>query len=207
MKALLILFLLAASCAAGSAQITFGGGAHTGFAFTSFPDPTGQFFGAGFGGGLHGDINFMPILGLRLNADYHKFPSDKTKLKEQWVVVDGNGNLTRDFTVEGANITMMGLTANLLAKLPTGTPFRPYGLVGAGLRFLSMSDEHVVLNNETIADRRAPDGTTNFGLNIGAGAEFSLSQRTSLYLDATYAMVFTEGGTSSYLPITVGVSF
>ena len=188
-------------------QVWFGGGAQSGLAFTSFPEPTNQFFGLGFGGGVHGDVNIMPALSARLNIDYHRFPSDKTKLKETWIVIDQNGNRTNDFSVEGANIGIVGATADLIGRIPTGSAVRPYGLVGAGLQFISMSEQRVLFNGETLAVQRAPDGTTNFGVNVGAGAELALGQRTGLFVQATYTLIFASGGTSSYIPLTFGVSF
>ena len=78
---------------------------------------------------------------------------------------------------------------------------------GGGLHFLSISEERVVFNGQDLAARNGPDGTTNFGLDVGAGTELALGSRTGLFLQATYTLIFASGGTSSYVPVMLGVSF
>jgi len=123
------------------------------------------------------------------------------------IVIDKNGNLTNDFSVEGANVSIVGAMVDLLGRIPTGSSVRPYGLVGAGLQFLGMTDERVVFNGETLAIQPGPDGSTNFGLSVGAGTELALGQRAGLFVQARYTFIFASGGTSSYVPLTLGVSF
>ena len=206
-RLVLVLVLLAVAASSSPAQLSFGGGAHTNLAFTSFPRPANEFYGLGYGGGVHADLNILPFLSTRLSADYSTFSSDKAKLKGLFTVRDRNGNLTNNFTVEGMNVAVIGVMANVLGKIPTGSAFRPYGLVGFGLQILSNSDLNVVVDGETIPVEKAAATTTNFGLNFGAGVDFALGHRTSLFLESKYTLMFTSGESSSYIPVTVGVSF
>jgi opacity protein-like surface antigen len=199
--------LLIASASASFAQVSFGGGAHSGITFTSFPQAANQMYGIGFGGGVHGDLNILPALGFRFGFDYNTFPSDKTRLKGLFRVTDPNGNPTNDFTVEGANISNFGIMANVLGKIPTGSSVRPYGIVGFGLQILNMSDVNVISNGQTLLTQSGGNSSTNFGLNFGAGVEFGLGRRTNLFIDAKYSLIFTSGGSSSLIPVTLGVSF
>ncbi len=208
MKKLLVLFCAVIGAISTSfAQVSLGGGVHSNLAFTSFPKPMNEFYGSGFGGGAHGDLNIIPPLTLRLSFDYNTFRSDKMKLKQGWLVFDQNGNLTNDFTVEGLDVSIIGVTANLVGKLSTHSVIRPYGIVGLGLQITSMSDERVVFNGQDLAELRAPAGSTDLGANIGVGAELGLGQRTSLFFEAKYTLIFASGATSSYIPMTLGVTF
>ncbi len=208
MKNLLaIITMMIAAASASPAQISFGGGAHSGLAFTSFPKPTNEFYAIGFGGGVHGDLNLLPFLSTRVSVDYNLFPSDKTKLKSQFTVRDGNGNVTNNFTVEGANVSILGITANVLGEIPTGSAVQPYGIFGLGLQILNQSDLKVVADGQTLLQQSGGSSDTNFGLNFGAGVQFGLGRRTHLFIESKYALIFTKGETSSYIPVTLGVSF
>lgn len=204
---LLLLVLLTTSVSTSFAQVSFGGGAHSNLAFTSFAKPLNEFYGIGFGGGAHGDLNILPFLSTRLSVDYNTFPSDKTKLKGQFTVTDRNGNMTNNFIVEGANVSNLGFTANVLGKIPTGSNVKPYGVFGLGLQILSQSDLEVVAEGQTLLTQTGGPSETNFGLNFGAGVEVGLGRRTNLFFEAKYALIFTSGSSSSYIPLTFGVSF
>jgi hypothetical protein len=199
--------LLIASASASFAQVSFGGGAHSSLAFTSFARPLNEIYGIGFGGGAHGDVNIIPALALRLSFDYNTFPSDKTKLKAGFVVTDGNGNVTNNYDLEGANITIFGITANAIGKIPTGASVKPYGILGFGLQISSQSDLRFLANGQAFQTLRGAESSTNFVLNFGAGVEFGLGRRTNLFIEGKYALILASGGSSSYVPITVGVSF
>lgn len=81
MKVALFALLLMMAAASSRAELHFGGGAHAGLAFSTFADPTSKYYGVGFGGGASAELNIMKYLGVRLDVDYHSFPSDKEELK------------------------------------------------------------------------------------------------------------------------------
>ncbi len=197
---LFFLVLLTTSVSTSFAQVTFGGGAHSGLAFTSFPQPLTDYYGTGFGFGAHGDLNIIPELALRLNVDYNTFTSDKDKLKARFNLVDA-------VQLTGANVTIFGLTANVHGKLPTSSIVKPYGILGLGLQILSQSDLRATFNGQDAGTLQGAPTTTNFGVNFGSGLEFGLGRRTNLFIEAKYALFFDSGGTSSYIPVTIGVSF
>jgi opacity protein-like surface antigen len=201
----LLVVCIAIGVAASTAQVRFGGGAHGGLSFASFPQPVNQFFGVGFGGGAHADMNILPFLGLRLNFDYTTFASDKSKLKEQFSVTDGNGNPV-PFTVEGLHATILGITANAIGKIPTGSSVTPYGLLGMGLHIGSNSDLKIISNGNTLFTSSS-ESSTNFGLNFGAGSEFGIGGRSKLFVEAKYVLIFTSGNSTGHIPVTVGVTF
>ncbi len=196
--------LLLAVAATSSAQLRFGGGAHAGLSFASFAEPTNQFYGVGFGGGANADLDIIKYLTVRLNLDYHAFPSNKDKLKNQFTVTDPNGNPV-DFSVKGANLSIIGITLNAVGKIPTGTVVTPYGLLGLGMHFGSGSDFTITSGGQTLLTQPV-ESKTDFGLNFGAGSEFRVGS-SRLFVEAKYVLIFSEGGNVGHIPVSFGVVF
>jgi opacity protein-like surface antigen len=187
------------------ADVRFGGGAHTGLSFASFPEPANQFYGMGFGGGLNGDVTIIDALTLRLNLDYTRFSSDKEKVKGLFTVTDGLGN-PLPFEASGLDATVLSATANAVGRITTGSVVQPYGILGFGLHVMSASNVKIVSGGQTLLDQSVGDSSTRFGLNVGAGTEFLVGP-AKLFLEAKYTLIFTDGGTASNIPLTFGVSF
>lgn len=204
MKTIIVALLVVTAGLSAEANVRFGGGAHGGLSFSSFPDPIGEFYGMGFGAGAHGDLNIIEPVTVRLNVDYNRFGSDKTKLENQFSVTDPQGNPV-PFEVTGLDATMFSVTANVLGKIPTGSSVRPYGTIGFGLHSLSASNLKITSGGQTLLDQDSGDSSTNFGINFGAGTEFLLGSAT-LFVEAKYVLIFTENS-SAHIPITLGVAF
>lgn len=192
----MILSLLVAVARTSYAEMSFGGGAHSGLAFSK-PDQY-SLYGLGFGGGAHGDLNIIPALALRLNFDYHSFPLDKSALRVA-------GNIPNTIDIQGGNISSIGITVNALGKIQTGSSVKPYGLLGFGLQLMNTGDVRYSANGRSVD--YTYDGTTNFGLNFGVGVEFAVGYRTKLFFDAKYVLIFASPATKGYIPLTFGVSF
>lgn len=197
------LLLVAVMGGTSNAQLSFGGGAHGGLAFASFPQPLNEYYGVGFGGGANADLNIVRFLTLRMNLDYHSFPSDKAKLKNLFTVTDPNGN-PAEFTVEGANRSIIGITLNAIGKIPTGSPVTPYGLLGFGMHIGSASDLKIVTSGQTFTETF--ESATKFGLNFGLGSEFKVGA-AKLSAEVKYVLIFTENQNTAYIPVTLGVTF
>ncbi len=86
------------------------------------------------------------------------------------------------------------LNANF--RLSPGATVQPYLSAGAGIYNLRLDED----------DEEDSIDTTRFGLNGGAGLRFRLTG-LSTFLEARYHHIFTEGGSSQLIPITVGIMF
>lgn len=202
-KTIVLAVALVLGAAASQASVRFGGGAHGGLSFSSFPKPSNELFGLGFGGGAHGDLNINEYFGVRLNLDYTTFASDKSKLKQIFRVTDGAGNRV-DADFSGLNTSIFGITANAIGRIPTGSAVTPYGIFGLGLHIGSTSDLKIDFQGNNIATVSGGETGTNFGLNFGAGSEFRVGA-TKLFFEAKYVLVFTEGSSTGFVPLTFGV--
>jgi hypothetical protein len=215
----IVALLVATSLA--SAQMTFGGGAHAGFSLSSFPKEIKDYYGLGIGFGGHADLNIMKFVTLRLNIDYHRFGSDKTKFAEavvaacnaQRITIGGQAFQTPKTTFGGMNASIIGITVNGLGKLPTKSLATPYAIFGLGLHISTPSDPTV--SYEGVGDITKEltelgilgkaEGSTKFGINFGAGSEFKIGQ-VKLFAEFKYVIIFTSGSSTGHFPITFGVT-
>lgn len=204
MRTVVIALILTVAAASSRGETRFGWGVHGGLSFASFAEPSNQFYGLGFGGGANADFDIIDYLTARLNFDYTMFPSDKAKLKSQFVVTDPNGNPT-DFTVEGANLSAFGISLNAVGKIPTGSAVTPYGLFGVGLNIGTGSDFSIISGGQTLFTQSI-ESKTDFGLNFGAGSEFRVGS-SRLYVEARHVLIFADGSTVGYTPVSFGVMF
>lgn len=93
----------------------------------------------------------------------------------------------------GGNINIPDFTANAVLALPAAG-FTPYVIGGAGLYrtgatvtgFGSSSENH-------------------FGFNVGGGVKLPLSSSFETFLEARYNRVSVNGGSLSFIPVTVGI--
>ena len=199
--AVVLVFLVALGA---NAQMKFGAGAQAGISFSSFPKPASDYYGMGFGFGLHGDMEIMKYVAVRFNFDYRMFSSDKAKFG----FTDGNtGQPIPTSDISGGNISLIGIGFEGLGKLPLGGPVTPYGLFGMGLHFSSSSDVIVKYQGQDITAVKAGDGSTNFGIDFGVGADFKIAKTVSLFGEFKFLLIFTEGSSTSVFPLTVGATF
>ena len=90
-----------------------------------------------------------------------------------------------------------------------------YGTAGAVYHFEASPDSRFLpyliggggVYNSKATGSDAPDGsTTEFGINLGAGIDFSAGG-ARLFLDGRWHNVFLEGDNLKFLPITLGIRF
>lgn len=161
--------LLVAVSATAEAQSRFG-------VTAGISSPMGDFGDAvdlGFTVGAQYAIPLKNGLGLRINGDWSTFGAQ----------------------VGDANVTLLGLMANVTYDINTGSGFKPY-LVG-GLGFYN-----------TNVDISGVDSESNLAWNIGAGYNFEIGGK-KLFAEIRY-LTITEGDTFSEtqtLPIVIGFRF
>jgi hypothetical protein len=93
----------------------------------------------------------------------------------------------------GVNAKIAGVTGNVLFSIPGAIIISPYLIGGVGYYRVSSSATGSVASN-------------NFGFNAGAGVKIPLLV-FSAFAEARYNRVSGNGGSSSFIPVTVGVMF
>ena len=125
-------------------------------------------------------------------------------------------------SADGARVKAPSVFASGVGKLPTGSMLTPYALLGFGITFLGTSDVNFTTDGVRVQNGQTGqivqlipagsqsikiDSETKFSMQFGAGSEFKLSKLVTLYFEVKYSLIFTGGGSSSYLPLVVGATF
>ena len=97
----------------------------------------------------------------------------------------------------GGSINIPAFTGNLAYELPLGMSFTPYAIGGAGLYRPSAS----------ITGGGTSNAENDFGWNVGGGVKIPLSTSFETFIEARYNSVNVNGGTLSFIPVTVGILF
>ena len=184
-------------------------GAHVNFMNANFPGPTingttalEDVYGAGFGGGVHLDVQFA-MLSLRISGDYLKFSPDNEKYQQS--LENLIGTAAGQFTIEGGGITMWSGNLNAkMAILPLPV-IKPYLTGGVG--FASINAEEAKVMQNGVATKAYPgfSSETKTMWNVGAGVDFSIG--VTLFLEVKYVWIMTEPETSTLVPVTIGITF
>ena len=100
-----------------------------------------------------------------------------------------------------ANFRALGVSANAVYSFPQTTPgvVRPYVLGGVGF----YNSKASVSSGNSSVD---VGSDSNLGVQAGAGINFQLSG-FSTFVEAKFVNVFTEGNSSTWIPITFGFKF
>ncbi len=81
----------------------------------------------------------------------------------------------------------------------------PYITGGIGLAWLNRDEAKTSISGTPGATVPASSSSGETMVNIGAGADFKLGVK--LFAEIKYCLIFTEGTNSTYIPITVGITF
>jgi opacity protein-like surface antigen len=201
---------------AAAAQPVVGGfvptvdfGAHVNLTNSNFPGPTingttalDDVYGAGFGGGVHLDVQFA-MLSLRVSGDYLTFSPDNEKYQKSLEALVGTA--AGQFTIEGGGITMWSGNLNAkMAILPLPV-IKPYLTGGIGFASINADDAKVMQNGAPTKEYSGFPSETKMMWNVGAGVDFSIG--VTLFLEVKYVWIMTDPETSTLVPVTIGVTF
>ncbi len=204
----LVLFLVFATSSLAFSAGPIGFGAQFDYANLNVPDPLKSAYGSGYGGGVHVDFRFG-IATLRVNGDYILFGADEgvyqNLIYENAVVEDPTLD-KNSISVSGGRISILSFGANGKFALPN-MAVSPYAIVGLGTATLSISDLSVSYQGVPVpGGQTSLSNQTKFMVNAGAGVDFPLGA-AALFVEIKYTWIMTDTQTSTYLPITVGVTF
>ncbi|HTO95076.1 MAG TPA: outer membrane beta-barrel protein [Bacteroidota bacterium] len=193
---------------------SFGFGVHADFTSSKFPGPSvsgvnqqiGSAYGAGLGGGVHIDANLM-VVSFRLSADYLHYGIDEDKFRDSFGAAVAALGIPKDqVAVSGGGLGITALSIN--GKMPVlPLPIiSPYLTGGIGLAWLSR-DEMKTSINGTPYSNTFPASTQGGKTQVDIGLGVDLKLGIALFLEVKYAWIFTDVSTSTYVPVTVGVTF
>lgn len=190
MKKLLFVFALSLLLTAGvSAQVSKPFNIYAGGGLTLAQGDFGELYKNGFHGLGALGFNAAPMFQLLAKAEYHTFSID---------VADMDASL---------NTILVGADLKLAPTLPA-SPIKPFGMAGAG--FASTKAEATIDLGSFIPGAEIvgeSDRQTDFYFEIGAGAEFSAGPSMALFAMVRYISIQSDGESTNFIPVTVGIKF
>jgi outer membrane protein with beta-barrel domain len=113
------------------------------------------------------------------------------------IQVDGSFSRFADETPLDIKSQQVYGTVNAVYRFHTSedAPYRPYLIGGGG-----------VYNSKTTGSDAPEGSSTKFGINVGAGFDFSLGG-AALFVETRFHDIFRKGPNFKFLPITVGIRF
>lgn len=194
-KLLAALLIFLAFAVSASAQVPQPFSIYAGGAISLPNSP--ESFKDGYKTGYHGAIGIgykvMPTIQIVGKAEYHTFGFDF----EGASGVEGGTN----------KMWLFGADGRFTVGVPAA-PIKPFIIGGAGLANIKQS-EFTGTNTLTtsILNSAIPEAQNKFYFNAGAGVEMKSGPAWSLFAQIRYVSVATEGESSAFVPITVGVKF
>ena len=189
---------------------SFGFGVHADFTSSKFPGPSvsgvnqqiGSAYGTGLGGGVHIDANLM-VVSFRLSADYLHYSIDEGKFRDSFRPLFGSA--ADQMSISGGGLSIFSLTANGKMPLLPLPLITPYATGGIGLAWLSR--DAVTTSITGFPGATFPSSTQGGKTTVDVGLGVDLKIGIALFLEVKYAWIFTDVATSTYVPVTVGVTF
>lgn len=193
---LVVLLILVVSASAQNEikPVFYAGG---GLGMPSSPSAFSDFWktGFGFGGGL--GAQFSRNLEVIGKFFYNTFPMDGDALLEGFTGI----------TIDGGEFKVMEFGADVKYMFSTGpeSPFAPFFVAGLGLANVKVGDVTLSDPEESVTIPFGDYSETKFALSGGAGFDYMFAPKAGLWVEARYALVFTEGESTGYLPLRAGV--
>jgi len=196
-KLMMILAILVAFCASASAQVPsspvsfYAGGA---LSIPSGPDSFKETFKNGYHGMLGVGFDLNPMFEIVGKLEYHTFQFDFTDVMSEY---SGGTN----------KMWMYGADVKLSPSLPA-LPIKPYALVGVGMASISQSEFSGPTSlSLSILNSAIGESQTKMYWNLGVGMNLMSTPVFSLFAQARYVNIATDGESSQFIPITIGAKF
>jgi opacity protein-like surface antigen len=184
-------------------------GVHGNFSLSNFPAPEiegaealSDAYGTGWGGGAHLDVRFVGFT-LRIQGDYTTYSADEDKFREAYEAVFGGA--VSQLGISGGDLRIVTVSANgHLDLLPIIPLVSPYATGGAGLAWITLEEASTSIAG--VPGNTFPSSSQNGRALVNAGLGLAINLGMTLYVEGRYVWLYTEGETSTYVPITAGVT-
>jgi len=160
---------------------------------------------ASFGGGV--GLRLAPQWELVGSLHVQTFAADEAAHRRELLLVDPSGRPTEILSMDGRDARIATLMGELRFHFPTRSRFAPFLAFGTGWFDLSLSPATFVPETGGTEVVRFPEETdAGLAASIGGGCGLRLSPSVGLLLDCVYTIGFTEGVSTQFLPLRLGIA-
>ncbi len=196
---LVALFCLALAAGA-SAQVPMPFSIYAGglISVPSAPEGFKQSFKNGWHGSVGLGFNMSPAFQVIGKVELHSFAIDwKSSDFAAYEGVEGGTN----------KVWMYGADLRFAPNLPAA-PLHPFVLGGVGLASMQQTD---FSGTNTLATSQLngliPDNQSKLYYNFGGGVEMKMGPAFNLFAQVRYVSIQTDGESSAFIPLTLGLKF
>ena len=191
----------------------------TGYVLPSSPMAFANYWSAQYGGSLRAGFPLSESVSLIGSLEYYRFTLNETGVKEGfntdyvkeiWIF----DRVTMNPSADPSSVVALSASFRV-APSPRAGLISPYFIAGLGVMQVSMSNismpvtSVLTINTNTVdmtARNRIVGGKqTALMLQSGLGVDFNISTLLNAFVEARYAIGLTEGHSTSYIPLGVGV--
>lgn len=188
----------------------FAFGVHANFTTSNFPGPSvsgtnqqiSSAYGSGWGGGVHVDADLM-VFSFRLSGDYLHYSIDETKFRDSFRPFFGNA--VNQMSIDGGGLGIITLAVNgkmPVLPLPIITPYLTGGI---GLAWVNR--DQVTTSITGFSGNTFPSSSQSGKTSVDVGVGVDVKIGIALFIEVKYAWIFTDVSNSTYVPVSIGVTF
>ncbi len=170
----------------------------------NLPESVRSFYNSpGFGFGAHLDVPLSPLVSISIAGDYGSFILNADEYRRSL------SSFFSQAVVSGGRLSIFSLVCAAKYR-PYESSVVPYLVSGLGLASLSASDVTVLAGppsdprSSRAKKANIPTGTKGI-LSFGGGLEIVIPW--AVFVEVKYQLVFTEGESSSFVPVSLGITF
>jgi hypothetical protein len=188
----------------------FAFGVHANFTSSSFPGPSvsgvnqqiSSAYGLGWGGGVHIDANLM-VFSLRLTGDYIHYAIDENKFRDSFRPLFGAA--ANQMSVSGGGLGIVALAVNgkmPILPLPVITPY-----ITGGIGLAWVNRDEMTTSIAGFPGSKFPSSSQGGKTTVDAGVGVDIKLGIALFVEVKYGWIFTDVATSTYVPVSIGITF
>jgi hypothetical protein len=189
---------------------SFAFGVHANFTNSNFPGPSvsgvnqqiSNSYGIGWGGGVHVDANLM-VFSFRLTGDYIHYSIDEGKFRDSFRPLFGSA--VDQMSIGGGGLGIVAVAVNgkmPVLPLPVITPYLTGGI---GLAWVNRDEVTTTITG--FPGNKFPSSAQSGKTSVDVGLGVDLRLGITLFVEVKYAWIFTDVSTSTYVPVSIGVTF
>ena len=146
---------------------------------------------------------YVDTLGFRLSGDYLHYSIDENKFRDSFRPFFGNA--VNQMSIDGGGLGIITLAVNGKMPVLPLPVITPYLTGGVGLAWVSRDQVTTSITGFTGATIPSSSQSGRTLVDVGAGVDIKIG--IALFVEAKYAWIFTDGSNSTYVPVTIGVTF